>query len=92
MDRSSVYGVLYSQAGHRRTQGAAGDRPGCFPEILQRIMIASINKSTHVRQPVLICTPNTGHPVLGAILCDTVMSTRSYVLKCTDKENGQKRQ
>lgn len=40
----------------------------------------------------LICTPNTGHPVLGVFLCDTVMSTRSYVLKCTDKENGQKRQ
>lgn len=42
--------------------------------------------------PLLICTPNTGHPVLGVFLCDTVMSTRSYVLKCTDKENGQKRQ
>ena len=40
----------------------------------------------------MICTPNTGHPVLGVFLCDTVMSTRSYVLKCTDKENGQKRQ
>ena len=40
----------------------------------------------------VICTPNTGHPVLGVFLCDTVMSTRSYVLKCTDKENGQKRQ
>lgn len=39
MERSSVYGVLYSQAGHRRTQGAAGERLGCFPEILQRIMI-----------------------------------------------------
>ena len=42
--------------------------------------------------PCVICTPNTGHPVLGVFLCDTVMSTRSYVLKCTDKENGQKRQ
>lgn len=46
------------------------------------------------RLPVaeMICTPNTGHPVLGVFLCDTVMSTRSYVLKCTDKENGQKHQ
>ena len=24
----------------------------------------------------MICTPNTGHPVLGVFLCDTVMNTR----------------
>ena len=41
---------------------------------------------------LLICTPNTGHPVLGVFLCDTVTSTRRSAWNCTDKGNGQKHQ
>ena len=26
----------------------------------------------------MICTPNTGHPVLGVFLCDTVINTNGY--------------
>ena len=40
----------------------------------------------------LICTPNTGHLVLGVFLCDTVTSTRRSAWNCTDKGNGQKHQ
>ena len=49
--------------------------------------LPSIKKAAEV-----ICTPNTGHLVLGVFLCDTVMSTRRCVLKCTDKESGPKPQ
>ena len=56
------------------------------------MQLKAIMKKLAKENQILICTPNTGHPVLGVFLCDTVMSTRSYVLKCTDKENGQKRQ
>ena len=38
----------------------------------------------------LMCTPNTGHPVLGVFLCDTVMNTKGCVLNCINKGNGQK--
>ena len=47
---------------------------------------------TETPVPGLICTPNTGHPVLGVFLCDTAMSTKRCVLKCTGKGNGQKHQ
>ena len=58
----------------------------------RKVKLDRANKSILLRALGVICTPNTGHPVLGVFLCDTVMSTRSYVLKCTDKENGQKHQ
>ena len=38
----------------------------------------------------MICTPNTGHPVLGVFLCDIVTSTRRSALNCTDKGNEHK--
>ena len=40
----------------------------------------------------LICTPNTGHPVLGVFLCDTVMNTRRCASNYIDKENGSRHQ
>lgn len=41
---------------------------------------------------VVICTPNTGHPVLGVFLCDTVMNTRRCASNYIDKENGSRHQ
>ena len=35
-----------------------------------------LNKTTADLDMTLIGTPNTGHPVLGVFLCDTVMNTR----------------
>ena len=32
-------------------------------------------KQKELHTPV-ICTPNTGHPMLGVFLCDTVMNTK----------------
>ena len=40
----------------------------------------------------MICTPNTGHPVLGVFLCDTVMNTRRCASNYIDKENGSRHQ
>ena len=40
----------------------------------------------------VICTPNTGHPVLGVFLCDTVMNTRRCASNYIDKENGSRHQ
>ena len=47
-------------------------------------------KGIYVDVVTVICTPNTGHPVLGVFLCDTVMNTKGCVLNCINKENGQK--
>lgn len=41
---------------------------------------------------MVICTPNTGHPVLGVFLCDTVMNTRRCASNYIDKENGSRHQ
>ena len=52
------------------------------------IEIAELTKEV----PEMICTPNTGHPVLGVFLCDTVMNTRRCASNYIDKENGSRHQ
>ena len=51
-----------------------------------------IIKTEKVLTMFLICTPNTGYPVLGVFLCDTVMNTRRCASNYIDKENGSRHQ
>lgn len=51
-----------------------------------------LNKTTADLDMTLICIPNTGHPVLGVFLCDTVMNTRRCASNYIDKENGSRHQ
>ena len=61
-------------------------RKGCKCEAAQNRGVKQTKKSG------LICTPNTGHPVLGVFLCDTVMNTRRCASNYIDKENGSRHQ
>ena len=56
------------------------------------ILWTAIKNSGKTIPEKMICTPNTGHPVLGVFLCDTVMNTRRCASNYIDKENGSRHQ
>ena len=67
---------------------------------LDNLIMKTTDAPTEGEQPMppyrrrvrMICTPNTGHPVLGVFLCDTVMNTRRCASNYIDKENGSRHQ